>query len=106
MFDKCRVELNELSRFGRKSTPAFSGSNKIIEINSFRTKLFFGRKINLRYRSMTVSRLQGKCSRLGLAKIVKVGEPGFLGDEPPDCSAESLGQISAIAKPLASGRAR
>src|ERR1700744_5374989 len=64
--------------------------NKIIKINSFRTKLFFGRKINLRYRSMTLRRLQNKFSRYGSAKIVKVGEPGFLGDEPLVITAECV----------------
>jgi hypothetical protein len=56
--------------------------NKIIEINSFRTKLFIGRKKIVHYRPMTVNQLQ--FSPFGLAKIIKLGEPWFLGDELAD----------------------
>jgi hypothetical protein len=53
--------------------------NKIIEIFSFRTKLFFGRNLAARYIRVTVNQLQ--FSKSDSAKIIKVGEPGFLGDE-------------------------
>lgn len=53
--------------------------NKIIEIISFRTKLFFGRNLAIRYIRVTVNQLQFSLS--DSAKIIKVGEPGFLGDE-------------------------